>query len=611
MSEEKRITKVVVGKEDELTDVVTAILDSVNERVVLTFAEETDLLISPINLKVLLDTADEEEKLVIAQIIKNPTGIKNANLAGLASIDTSSFPTEDLWSEEESNRTKRLNPPVEKKGKVLPIQEEVLPVSKFQKRIDEAIDKVSSKDIKKDLPENDIFISLDEDIPIIREEEKAERVTEIKEEQNNVIETTITKEKFSFPVFWKKLKNKTNNFIDKIPITPKIKKLLPLILFSILLLITLVVAVYINTAVVVRIKIYTEAKEVAIEKVFKGDENIKEVDFENLKVPVKTKSVEKSRSTSVPATGTSFRGEKAKGTVSITYWGECTEDTPPVEISVNEGLLFAGDKRFVLDSKVSIPCESISVEANITAIEVGEEYNLPKGTYFDFEKFSRDTLRAKNELALKGGSKEEYTILSKGDIDQAVAELERIAKEEGESELKESSSTWEIIPDSIISKVVPDSIKSDVAIGAEAKEVSVSMKTSSTATYFLRDGFSKAVEKLLTEQAKEDNLFKTDKKLDLILGDDIEKEITIVDSSSKNVEIKLVARGAIKPKVDKEKIAEKLQGMKWNEGIKYLESLDFSEKNPVAEFLPEWISEKFWKFPKRRGRIIIKVQDVK
>ncbi|HRY74578.1 MAG TPA: hypothetical protein P5098_02720, partial [Candidatus Dojkabacteria bacterium] len=80
--ENKKITKIVISSEDELTDVVTGILESPNERIVLTFAEESDLLISPINLKVIQETSDDENKLLIAQIINNPTGIKNARSAG-------------------------------------------------------------------------------------------------------------------------------------------------------------------------------------------------------------------------------------------------------------------------------------------------------------------------------------------------------------------------------------------------------------------------------------------------------------------------------------------------------------------------------------------------
>lgn len=66
MEDNRKITKIVIGKEDELTDIVTGILDSQNERILVTFAEESDLLISPINLKVILETADERDKSIIA-----------------------------------------------------------------------------------------------------------------------------------------------------------------------------------------------------------------------------------------------------------------------------------------------------------------------------------------------------------------------------------------------------------------------------------------------------------------------------------------------------------------------------------------------------------------
>ncbi len=143
MEEEKKITKIVINKDDELTDIVTAILDSQNERIVLTFAEETDLLISPINLKVLLETADESEKLLVAQIIKNPTGLRNAKLAGISTIDVPSFPTEDIWEKEEINYANRINPPKQKTTPkveaVVEKQEDTPNISDFQKRIDSAI----------------------------------------------------------------------------------------------------------------------------------------------------------------------------------------------------------------------------------------------------------------------------------------------------------------------------------------------------------------------------------------------------------------------------------------------------------------------------------------
>ena len=111
----RKITKIVVGKDDELTDIVAGIVGSTNERVLLTFAEESDLLISAINLSVLLETADENDKLMIAQIIKNPTGVRNANTAGITTIETTTLPEEEVWIKEVERKAERLAPKTEEK----------------------------------------------------------------------------------------------------------------------------------------------------------------------------------------------------------------------------------------------------------------------------------------------------------------------------------------------------------------------------------------------------------------------------------------------------------------------------------------------------------------
>lgn len=149
MEVNKKITKIVVSKDDELTDIVTGILDSVNERIIITFAEDSDLLISPINLKVILETADEREKLLVTQIIKNTTGVRNANLAGLMTIESPNLPTEDVWEREIINRNKRLSSEVkqiekvedERKEEINPMEKENIiepTFSDFQKRINSA-----------------------------------------------------------------------------------------------------------------------------------------------------------------------------------------------------------------------------------------------------------------------------------------------------------------------------------------------------------------------------------------------------------------------------------------------------------------------------------------
>ena len=627
MDEDKKITKIVITKEDELTDIVSAILDSQNERIVLTFAEETDLLISPINLRVLLETADENEKLLVAQIIKNPTGQRNAVLANMSVIDTPQFPDEEVWEKEEENRMKRLSPP-KKVAKKEEAKTEDLPKedksTDFQKRVNDAIEK-NKQNRMLEKPGDELLITLDQDLPAGQEEEMKfvrldedpvaqEQVDLSKVDFEDKTKNPITGEKkpevkkdVDFSKSLKSIFTSIGAFFKKIPIPNKLKKLAPIIAISLVALAILVGFIFFRTGVVAKVKIYVEAKEVEIEQNFEGDENIKEIDFEEFKIPVKTETVEKARSTNVTATGTAFKGEKATGVVNITYLCPGEEDGG-LEIPSGTSLT-SGGLSYTIDSAASVEC-NIPVEKSITAIEVGEEYNLAAGKMFAIQGYSTNQVFGLNSSALTGGSKEEYTVLSKADVDKAVEELKKLAIKEGEQELKDLTGNWKIIEDSITSKVIPDSVDTEVAIGAEAKTVNVSIKTESKASYFLNDSFDEGVAGLLTEKAKEENLFETEGDWDLELDEKIEKEISVVESNAEGITIKLIAKGTVKPKVDKERIIEELKGKNWEEGNEYIQSLSFSDKDALVDFIPEWFPEWLKSFPKRQGGIIIEVREV-
>ena len=74
--------------------------------------------------------------------------------------------------------------------------------------------------------------------------------------------------------------------------------------------------------------------------------------------------------------------------------------------------------------------------------------------------------------------------------------------------------------------------------------------------------------------------------------------------------IKLVAKGNVSPKVDKEKIVNTLKNMKWEEGLEYLQTLNFSDKRISASFFPKNILSKYPYFPKRQGGIIVEVYNI-
>lgn len=599
MEDNRKITKIVIGKEDELTDIVTGILDSQNERILVTFAEESDLLISPINLKVILETADERDKSIIAQIIKNPTGIRNAQLAGLTTIDNPSYPTEEMWEKEMLDRARRYNPlgkRVEKKEEVTETKEVVEPKNEFKDRINSALEKSRNNQGKED----DILITFDEDIePLGSEEMPEDEQVNTKVHTKPIVQTGPILEKLK-------------NILQKIKYPTKLKRLIPLLTISVFVLSLLVAFIYYNTVPFVKIRIYVEAKEVSIERTFQGDENIKSVDFENSKIPIKQEIVEKSRSTTITATGTAYRGEKAKGKVNIAYVkvGGCT-GVSALNLQAGHVIVSSSSgQSFKLDAATTVDCNNIS-EAAVTAIEVGEEYNLSSGQHFTVQGFSSNEVYAMNSSgAFTGGSKEQYTVLSQADVNSGVEDLRKIAVEEGEQELKEKNGGWEVIVDSITSELVKSETKTDVNVGAEAKDVNLSIKTKSTATYFLKDGFDEGIANLLTTEAQQKNLFESDKNLELALGDDIEKTITVIESNKNGIKIKLVAKGSVKPKVDKENIVRELKEMSWEEGQEFLKKQVFSAKETEIVFQPQNFPTKLLHFPKRQGGILIEIKEV-
>lgn len=562
----KKITKIVVGKDDELTDIVTGIIDSTNERILLTFAEESDLLISPVNLSVLLETGDENEKIMIAQIIKNPTGVRNANSAGITTIETTTLPEEEVWEEEIERKTERLNP----KPKEVPIKEQV---------------------------KESEGISIGEDIQ-----------TKDEEIDNIVPPTENPKEEESKHIQTEKESSIRKK--EKKEITAKTKKILLIVGPAILVILSLIAFIYYKTAPFVRIRIYTESKEVGLEKIFTGDSNIKEIDFENLRIPIKKESAEKARSTTVKATGVAYKGEKATGKIGIAYRkdGGCT-DVPNLDLPGSTVLISDGGKYFKLDAAISIPCSLTPVEASVTANEIGTEYNLPQGTSFSIQNYPKSEVFGMASVAITGGTKEEYTVLQQQDVNTAMEELKKMATEEAETELKDKSGgSWDIILSSIKSEIPKDSVKTGVPVGGETKDTSLELKVVSEATYFLKEGFDTKLSEMLTEEARAKNLFETEKNLELTLSNKVEKDITVAENTADSTKVKVVAKASVEPKVDKIAIINQLKGRKWDAGIEILNKYVFSDKETEAVFEPKRFPTGLRYFPTRQGAIEIELK---
>ncbi len=612
MGEKIPTAKIVIDESHELTDLVREIHRSKAERIVLTFTEQTDILISPINLKVLQEAAEREGKLLISQVIQNPTGIRNSKLAGIKTIDTPSNPTEYDWEDAfEMIQTKKKEKLEKKKGLDRVIIKEEDENELFEEKVEDTLEKteIPTREPSKYLDKRGIksttpFISIDTDIPSTDQPPMECVLPPV-----TPIGPVPLKKKYSLNIF-KNLKT------PKTGVTLNKKKFLKIFLFIFIPLVFLLIlgaVLYNQFATFVKVRLFVESKPVQIESILTGDENIKEIDFENLKVPIKKDEKTKSLSDSITATGKAYKGEKATGTITLTYFlGDgCPEieSEKPILKLPSGAIISTSTYSYKLVNAVEIVCNN-NADIQVIAADIGEEYNIPSGKSFSVEGYSNATVFGLNKAAFTGGTKQEYTVLSQLDVDNAIEQLSTTAIEEVKSELRKVTGGWEIIEDTVLSEVDKSSIKTDKKVGTEATTVNLDLTIKGTATYYQTTGLTEKLTDLLREKAQEENLFETEGDLELVLGDAIEKSITIEESTKGAVKIKIVAKSSIKPKVDKDKLAEELKGMEWEEGREYLASLKYAERKPEVVFNPNNYPAFLKRFPDRRGGVLVSITEL-
>jgi hypothetical protein len=246
----------------------------------------------------------------------------------------------------------------------------------------------------------------------------------------------------------------------------------------------------------------------------------------------------------------------------------------------------------------------------VIAADIGEEYNIPASKPFSVQGYSTEQLHGLNSAAFTGGSKEEYTVLSQHDVDSAVERISATSIEEIKSDLRDSSTNWENIENTIKSEVDKTSIKTDKKVGEEASIVNLDITIKGTATYYSTKNLNEGLTDLLRQEAQEMNLFDNEDGMELALGDNIEKKLTVNDAVKDKVEIKLEAKTSVRPKIDKESIENKLRGMSWEEGNAYVQTLVFASQKPETEFIPSGYPEFLKRFPDRRGGVLVSIVEI-
>jgi hypothetical protein len=185
-----------------------------------------------------------------------------------------------------------------------------------------------------------------------------------------------------------------------------------------------------------------------VELVVTADPSATAVDEAAGIIPAQTVDIPISVSQAFPATGKRVEEEPARGAVR---WRNCD---PSASYTIPSGTVVStqGGEGFATDESLFLPVAQISgTGANVnlrcttsnvavTAVKPGPDGNVPAGAISVVPgRYNRQLISVTNPSATDGGTREEFTRISRRDVEQAMAALQAQLPAELESSLEDPS----------------------------------------------------------------------------------------------------------------------------------------------------------------------------
>lgn len=256
----------------------------------------------------------------------------------------------------------------------------------------------------------------------------------------------------------------------------------------------------------------------------------------------------------VDATGEKEVGEKARGTVTV--YNNNTSSS--VNLPKGAVLSTSGDLDFVTDKDIKVASASGDIfsgtkpgtaDVEVTAEEIGSDYNLPSGMKFSVD--GNSSLAAKNDKAFSGGSSKKITVVSKKDLDKLNSSLTASLEKEAESVLGAKTQKDESVLPVLLSTKI-QTAKYDKKEGDEAKKVNVEASLQFTGLSYDKERLNDFAKKMLEKENSGDKD---------IREEDISAEIKDVEKiSDARVSATVVISGSLLPKIDSAGLAKELGG---------------------------------------------------
>lgn len=310
---------------------------------------------------------------------------------------------------------------------------------------------------------------------------------------------------------------------------------------------------------------------------------------QNILQPV-VKQVKKTNTVDFDATGSKEIGESAKGSIVIS---NC-EDYDAISLPAGT-VVASGSMQYTLNSAVTVPggagnfvsgCTrpGVSSAVNVTAANIGPEYNIAAGTTLAIAGHS-SSLSAKAQSAFTGGSKETVTIVQQSDVDKATDALKR---QDDTNKIKTdliSQMGEDVTPLQDSFTAVYGGVSSNPAVGQQTKRAQASIEVTYTmigiSNKDLNDELDAAVMKSIDNPDNQriyDNGFSTVQFKDF------------AGSGGGAASVRIVATAQVGPKLDEQQIKNESQNKRAGEIQEDLSRIPGVQSVNV-DLSPFWVSK--------------------
>lgn len=291
------------------------------------------------------------------------------------------------------------------------------------------------------------------------------------------------------------------------------------------------------------------------------------------------------------ASGRKLVGDKATGTVTI--YGATTGRNFP------SGTVLTGPDglKFILDRDASVASASnflnpSTVLVTVTALGIGDKYNLAGSSVFSIGSFPTSSYLAKNDSAFSGGSSHEATVVTLSDQTRLMATLSAELIEKAISELSgKVGNDKKLLPNAVTTNITKKKFSKDV--DSEADTITLDLTANYKAVVFSQDEIILLFKKNFQQDLPSDYDLKVNESGIFVLSSKVDK--------SGNTILSVGMKGKLVPQIDRQQIIDQVRGKNLDKATK-----SFTDKTGVAgltlQVTPRMFEGMIRKFlPWRRG----------